>query len=131
MDIVVDTSAIIAVLLDEPHREALISTTRGDDLIAPHSLHWEVGNALAAMFKRRYLDLSQARSALDEYDNMLIRFVEVDLVAAIEIASHHRIYAYDAYMLACALRYNSPLLTLDGGLASAAQTAGVAVKEVT
>ncbi len=52
MDVVIDTSAVIAVILGEPERDALIDMTDGVQLMAPPSLHWEVGNALAAMFRR-------------------------------------------------------------------------------
>jgi predicted nucleic acid-binding protein len=40
------------------------------------------------------------------------------------------IYAYDAYMIACAQKYRCPLLTLDKGLIRAAKEAGVEVLEV-
>lgn len=45
MDIVIDASAIIAVLAGEPERERLLSLTSGANLIAPPSVHWEIGNA--------------------------------------------------------------------------------------
>lgn len=37
----------------------------------------------------------------------------VDIGHALEIAAQHRIYAYDAYFLECAIQTRSPLLTLD------------------
>ena len=40
------------------------------------------------------------------------------------------IYAYDAYMIACATKYRCPLLTLDRGLMRAAEQSGVEVMEV-
>ena len=43
MDIVVDTSVIMAVITNEPEKDALIEVTRGVDLIAPPSVHWETG----------------------------------------------------------------------------------------
>jgi predicted nucleic acid-binding protein len=52
MEIVVDTSVIVAVLVGEAHRAALIKATRASELLAPPSVHWEVGNAFSAMFKR-------------------------------------------------------------------------------
>jgi predicted nucleic acid-binding protein len=56
--------------------------------------------------------------------------VEVSLAAALEIAQVRGIYAYDAYMIACAEKYRCPLLTLDRGLIRAAQEAGTDVLEV-
>jgi predicted nucleic acid-binding protein len=40
------------------------------------------------------------------------------------------IYAYDAYVIDCALSLNCPLITLDQGLIYAATTAGVTLIEV-
>ena len=43
MDIVIDTSAIIAVIANEPEKPSLIRLTSGADLIAPASVHLEIG----------------------------------------------------------------------------------------
>ena len=61
---------------------------------------------------------------------MPIRLVDVGMVQALELAERLNIYAYDAYMLACALDLHAPLLTLDKGLANAASRLGVQVVEV-
>src|ERR1700747_47959 len=53
VEIVIDTSALLAVSGEQPERAALIRLTRGATLVAPASVHWEVGNALSAMFKRK------------------------------------------------------------------------------
>ena len=130
MDVVIDTSAIIAVILGEPERDILIGMTDGVQLMAPPSLHWEVGNALAAMFRRSRIDLAQAHDALALYRSIVIRFVNVELEHAVALSHQHNTYAYDAYMLACALRYNNPLLSLDARLNTAARAAGIPVMEV-
>lgn len=101
----IDTSAIIAVLLREPQRIAFASATPGADLIAPPSVHWEVGNAFAAMFKRGRLTLEQAQHALRGYRDIPIRFSEVGLEEALEICRNLGVYAYDAYVIACALKH--------------------------
>ncbi len=49
---------------------------------------------------------------------------------ALELAATHNLYAYDAYVLTCALSQRAPLLTLDKGQARAAVAAGVRLKEV-
>ncbi len=126
----IDTSAIIAVLVREPRRGALISVTTGTDLLAPPSVHWEVGNAFSAMFKRRRLSLRQAHRALVAYRLIPIRFADIALARALEIAKDLDIYAYDAYVIACALQHRCPLLSLDQGLVYAAGRAGVNAMEV-
>lgn len=130
MRIVSDTSVIVAVIAGEPDRDRLVELTQGADLIAPPSLHWELGNALAAQIRRGRLTLDQAERLLRIYQTIPIQFVEVSLAAALEIAEDRGIYAYDAYMIACAGKYRCPLLTLDKGLVRAAGEAGIDVMEV-
>jgi predicted nucleic acid-binding protein len=130
MTVVVDTSVLIAVLTDEPERQKLIQTTRGVDLIAPPSVHWEVGNALAAMLKRNRINREQVRIVLGAYEEIPIRFVEIDLSTAMELAADHDLYAYDAYILACARENRCGLISLDKGLLKAARRAGLSIVEV-
>ena len=82
------------------------------------------------MIKRGRITLEQAAAAIEIYEQIPIILVDVDLKQAIEIVDKHKVYAYDAYMIACALNRGCPLLTLDGGLAYAAKAAGVEVWEV-
>lgn len=130
MDIVVDVSCVIAVVLNEAHKEEIVRKTGGAELIAPPSLRWEIGNAFSAMFRRRRLTLDDARGALRAYRSIPIRFSEVEIEEAVELASELDIYAYDAYMIACARKHKCRLLTLDTGLAEAAGKAGVSVVEI-
>jgi uncharacterized protein with PIN domain len=44
-EIVIDTSAIVAVITDAQEKGALIRLTQDAALIAPPSVHWEIGNA--------------------------------------------------------------------------------------
>lgn len=130
MRIVSDTSVIVAVIAGEPDRPKLIELTEDADLLAPQSLHWELGNALAAQIRRGRLTLDQAKRFIGVYEQIPIQFVEVSLGAALQIAEECGIYAFDAYMIACAQKYRCPLLTLDKGLIRAAKQAGVEVLEV-
>jgi predicted nucleic acid-binding protein len=130
MEIVVDTSIIIAVIVNESRKGQLVEMTRGASLHAPSSLHWEVGNAFSAMFKRNRIDLSQALNALTSYKTIPIRFHDVDLKSSLELSDTYGLYAYDAYFLTCAMKVNGPLLTLDSSLADAAHRAGITVLEV-
>ena len=130
MELVVDTSVLIAVLTGEPARDQLIARTQGAELLAPGSVHWEIGNAFSALLKRRRLKLPDVQAALTAYGQVPIRFVDVDLASALELADRFGLYAYDAYLMACARRQRAPLLTLDARLGRAAQQAGVEVLEI-
>lgn len=130
MKVVVDPSAIIAVILGEAHRDRIIRQTDGTDLIAPETLHWEVVNAFSAMFKRDRLGVQKAVEGIHRYNEIPIQWVEVDLSEAIRVAGRRDLYAYDAYMLVVAKRHQAPLLTLDGGLKEAARQSGIDLLEV-
>ena len=130
MNLVVDTSVIIAVIANEPERNFLIESTLGADIIAPASCHHEVGNALSAMIRRKRIGLPQARQAVEAYRRIPLRFVDVDLLQALELVDKLGIYAYDAYVIGCALRQRCPLVSLDRGLVTAAYVAGADVLEV-
>ena len=130
MDVVVDTSILVAVLVSEPEREKLIELTTGADLLVPGSVHWEIGNALAAMMKRKRLDLDQVTAVLKAYEQIPIRFRDVDLQSARGIASAHNLYAFDAYIIACARKQRCAIMTLDRNLAQAAKRAHVSVVEI-
>jgi predicted nucleic acid-binding protein len=130
MQLVIDTSAIIAVITNEGQKEALVQATTGAELVAPASVPWEIGNAFSAMLKRKRIDLAQATLAMTAFRQIPIRFVNIDLDTALGVAARYDLYAYDAYMIACAREQGCPLLTLDRGLVHAAKQANVTVAEV-
>ena len=125
-----DTSAIIAVIADEAERAVIVERTVGVVLTAPASVHWEVGNAFSAMFRRGRITLNQARLALRSYARMSFRFTDIDLMQSLELSQRLNLYAYDAYVLACAINLRSPILTLDKKLAKAAKSVGIRILEV-
>ncbi len=130
MSLVVDTSIIIAVITNENSKSNLIKITGGEDLVAPLSLHWEIGNAISAMFKRMKIDLKTSRKAIEYYKMIPIRLIDVDINRSIEISHKYKIYCYDAYFLECAKNYGSSLLTLDKGLSVVAKQMNINVIEV-
>jgi predicted nucleic acid-binding protein len=129
VQIVIDTSALLAVLLEEPERPALIAATRGATLLAPASLPWEVGNALAATVRRRRLTTPEAMAAWDGFSVVPLRLVDVDIGEAVAAAIDLGLYAYDAYVLVLARARRLPLLTLDQCLGTAAVSAEVGLLE--
>lgn len=130
MDIAIDTSTLIAVVCNEPTRARAIELTTGHSLIAPGSVHWEVGNALSAMIKRDRIAPAEADACVDAYLKIPVRLVTVDMKQALALVKRLRIYAYDAYLLVCAIQLGAPLLTLDDSLKVAATSLGITVLEV-
>lgn len=136
--VVVDASAVLAVLLNEPHRAAIIRATVEAELLSPDSLPFEVANALSARVKRRdadRLDPVQAESGFERFLEMEIRLLPQaarDHARALSLAGRQGIYAYDAYMLLAAQSEKAHLLTLDGlgrkmGLLQQARMLGIPV----
>lgn len=121
VEIVIDTSAILAVIGEQPEKADMLRLTRGASLVAPASVHWELGNALSAMFKRKAIAITEALQLLEGYSAIPIRRAEVSLEQAVELSARWNVYAYDAYVLACAINQRAPLLTLDGGLRARAR----------
>ncbi len=128
--IAIDTSAILAVLLNEPSRSALIAATEGCSLIAAPSLPWEVGNALIAGVRRHRLTGAVVLEAWASYRRVAVRLAELDVAKALELAVALGVYAYDAYVMEAARSTRAPLLTLDAALARAARSIGVEVMEL-
>lgn len=64
------------------------------------------------------------------HEDIPLRFVDIDLGSALQIAAELAIYAYDPYLITCARQTGSPLLTVDRGLVRAARRLGVQVLEV-
>ena len=130
MYITIDTSALIAVIGNEDSKQRIIEITEGYSLCAPKSVHWEVGNAFSAMFKRQKTTLELAQQALAIYQSIPIKYIDVPLEKTLDISESQNMYAYDAYLIQCAQQTSTSLLTLDNGLKNIAEKMGVSVLEV-
>ena len=128
--VVIDTSAVLAVLLHEPQRPALVSVTREATLLAPGSVPWEVGHGLIAGFRRGRLTARDVHEAWVSFERSPLQLADVRIARALLLAEQHGLYAYDAYVLELARTQRAPLLTLDRRLLDAAGQVGVEVLEV-
>lgn len=131
MDITTDTSVVIAVILNAPEKKAIINATTEHTLVGPGSIQWEVTNAFSAMFKRGRISLRTAQEALQIFNVIPIRYLDVDFPHSLQLAYDNNIYAYDAYFLDCALRNTTPLLSLDSQMINRAKTMGIDILEIT
>lgn len=130
MEIIIDTSALIAVIVGEPERDIIVDITAGNSLIGPGSIPWEIGNAFSAMFKQKRLTIQEAEKGIAIFKSIPLRYIEPDFINSLKISKKTDMYAYDAYFLDCALRYNAPLLTLDKKLESMANKLNIQTLEV-
>jgi predicted nucleic acid-binding protein len=113
MDIAVDASIYLAVVLNEPEKQAIIERTKGVQLVSPEVLPYEIGNALTAMFKRGRLNEEQIIKSFEIFNTIPLFLTPVNIASALNIACRFNVYAYDTYYLELAKRLKIPLLTLD------------------
>ena len=116
MDIVIDASALMPVLINEPEKSQIIQLTKNRTLLAPAILPYEIGNALTRLKKRKIINDKEALMAYSDFKKIPLRLLDVEIEKAILIACQYSIYAYDAYYLETAGRLHLPLLTLDGSM---------------
>lgn len=128
--ILVDASALLAVILEEPEKGSIVKATAGYEAKAPGCLYWEVGNAFSAMAKRGRLSPEESLEALKVFAMIPMQEVEVDLEEALELALRNGIYAYDAYYLAAAKKHRVELLSLDQKMVEVARSEGIKIREV-
>lgn len=129
-NILVDASAVLAVILEEPEKASILEATAGYEAKAPGCLRWEVGNAFSAMVKRGRLEEAESLAALKVFELIPIQEVDVDLEDALEMALRNGIYAYDAYYLAAAKKHRVELLSLDQKMVEVARQEGINLKEI-
>ena len=113
MDILIDASALMPILINEPEKGRIINLTRNCILLAPSILPYEIGNALTRLKKRNILTDQNIIMAYKDFKKIPIRLLDLSIENALKLACRYMIYAYDAYYLEVASRLNLPLLTLD------------------
>ena len=114
MDVLIDASVLMPILINEPEKEFIINLTKNCELLAPSVLPYEIGNALTRLRRRQIMDDKQIMAAYSDFMRIPLRLLEVNIENALKIACKYAIYAYDAYYLEMASRLGIPLLTLDG-----------------
>lgn len=125
MEIMVDASTIICIILNEPEKAKIISLTEEAEIAAPEMISFEIGNALSRMIKKQRLNEEQALKAYSLFESIPIRMVKVDMHKALKISGKYKMYAYDAYYLEASHRIKLPLLTLDKGMKDKAKNMNV------
>jgi len=128
MEIVLDASAIIAVIADEPEAQIVINGTKNRTIVSPNIISCEITNALTRMMKKNIIKTKeQMLDLIKNFKKIPIKTVDIDPEKTLEIAWNYKIYAYDAFYLETAQRLNLPLLSFDGGMRKVGSEIGLTV----
>ena len=117
--IVVDTSALLAVLVDRPAPLPLLARVLGDgDLHAPHTIDVEVLHALRGLVRGGKLTVDQAQDVRADVRDLLITRHAIEPLADRAWSLRDNVSAYDAVFIALAELLAVPLVTKDRKLAA-------------
>ena len=114
MNVLLDASAILAIILNEPNRDITVKLTKGAMILAPEVISFEIGNALVNLYRKKKIAADELLEAYKNFTSIPLRIIKIDIAEALKIACRYNIYAYDAYYLEIARRLNLPLITFDG-----------------
>lgn len=117
MTLVVDASAVAAVLFHEPDGATIDAHTEGESLIAPHLIDFELANICWKRIRREPSKGPALLTMLAGVDSLGIRRVAVPAMEVAALAVQTGLTAYDASYLWLALSQDLELVTLDGELA--------------
>lgn len=130
MNVVLDTSVVIALLASDEERDTLVKSLDGYNFVCSESISPEMGNAVSAMFKRGRITLAQGHAMIEGFQQLPIQLIALNFTRALEISHAYHIYAYDAYVLECAERLHAELITLDTRMQDIAQQLGIQVIKI-
>ena len=116
--IVVDASAIGAVLFNERESEPILASVAGA-LLAPSLLLYELASICTAKLARKPAEADVIAARYRLFADLDVDLIEPDWAALPALAAEWQITAYDAAYLQIALRRRAPLVTLDARLAAA------------
>ena len=119
MHVVVDASAIAAVLLLEPEGQTIRAQCEGDTLIAPHLLDYELASVMRSRIRRNPRDEVAGRALTHVLPRLNIQRVAVRPADILELSLRTGLTPYDASYLWLALHRDAELVTLDRELSRA------------
>lgn len=117
MTLVVDASAVGAILFNEPDGATIRAHIRGESVIAPELIDYELANICVKRLRRYRSEVSETLVVFDELGALPITRVHVPPKDAAELAVRTGLSAYDAAYLWLALSNDVELVTLDHRLA--------------
>jgi predicted nucleic acid-binding protein len=132
MALVLDSSVCLSWFFPDERTaftDAALDVAASEECWVPSLWRLEFSNALLAAERKRRLTRAERLQTLDEASRLSLRVdAQVhDLRQISSLADRHALSAYDAAYLELALRLGVPMITLDKGLATAGNAAGLMV----
>ncbi|MEP7118273.1 MAG: type II toxin-antitoxin system VapC family toxin [Acidobacteriota bacterium] len=122
MAVVVDASALAAMLFDEPEADEVRATLRGQALHAPALVHFELAHVAWKKLRRTPSRAAAILDALNVVPRLPLRSSTPDMVQVVALAAATGLTPYDASYLWLSKTLGLPLVTLDRALARAAES---------
>ena len=110
--VVVDPSAIAAVIFGEEDRVSVAQRLAGQVLLAPSLIVFELVNIAIKKCKLGLLSPEQAIACFAEFAMFGIELQDVDMALCLRAALRHKLTAYDASYLCVARSAGAELVTL-------------------
>jgi len=120
--IVVDASALAAVMFLEPEAPRVAAALERQQWHAPAMLPFELTNIARTRMKRAPAQAALIEEALEDMLAHPISFDPVDFTSVLNLAVETGLTAYDASYLWLSRHLDAPLVTLDRELAAHAKT---------
>lgn len=129
-EILIDASAILAVILNEPEKQKIVENTKEKELYSASCLPWEIVNAFSRMLKRKTLDYSEAKAGLATFAMIPWKSIKENLTESLSLCQKYNIFAYDAFYLHAAKSSKLTLLSLDSRMNAVAVAENIKLMEV-
>ncbi|GHU39451.1 twitching motility protein PilT [Spirochaetia bacterium] len=130
VDVLLDASSIMTIILNEPNRNIVVNLTKEATLLSPEMISFEIGNALVSLFKRHKLNKTEVLKAYEDFTKIPTRTLKPDMGKALKISCEYNIYAYDAYYLEMAYRLKIPLITFDRNMVAVGKNMKITILNV-
>lgn len=116
MTLVVDASAISAVIFGEPNGPTITAHLEDESLVAPALIDYELANIAWKKIRRHPAQHLQINAAIATLQRLQITRVPVPIDEILSLAVDTGLSAYDASYLWLAMSRNLELVTLDNEL---------------
>jgi predicted nucleic acid-binding protein len=120
--VVIDASALAAVLFEEPEAEAIRASVAGA-MLAPGLIRYELASVCLSKAMRYPGRASDIHARHELVGHLDLTLFEPDWLELPRLARRWALSAYDAAYLQVALAHDAPLVTLDSRLAAAYDSA--------